>query len=320
MLSLAKSNAIFFVATAGWWTMQAKTLLGMLEGRRAYDKNGKDVGSILSNYKVIDGKLTLNSLVDEVKSGWDNKGRRLYEHKINGVISGIHGDQSNLAHVALQNSAIGSMALMFRRFVVPTFLRRWGSEYYNERIEDYQGGMYVSTAKFGRQLVKNLQETKSFMLSREWAIADNLTKTNVIRSIGEVVTILSSIILANAAISIAKNAKERDQEKKDAVMWNFMAYQALRLEAEFRFYTSPMEAMKILRSPAATMSMVDGIAKLASQLTGPGWQEYKQGPFKGDLKLKKTLIDLTVGVKQYYRARELGEQVSLMKSNIIRTQ
>ena len=68
------------------------------------------------------------------------------------------------------------------------------------------------------------------------------------------------------------------------------------------------------------MSMVEGLAKLLSQLTGPGWQEYQQGPFKGDLKLKKTMIDLTVGVKQYYRARELGEQVGLMKSNVIRTQ
>ena len=131
---------------------------------------------------------------------------------------------------------------------------------------------------------------------------------------------MSAIILANAAISMAKNAKQRKDEETAGVMWNFMAYQALRLEAEFRFYTSPMEAMKILRSPAASMSMVEGLAQLASQLTGPGWQEYQQGPFKGDLKLKKTLIDLTVGVKQYYRARELGEQVGLMKSNVIRTQ
>jgi hypothetical protein len=317
---ISNSSPMFFVATVGWWTMQVKLLLAMLEKRRAYNSKGEDIGSILSHYKVVDGKLKLDEVVDEIKSKWDNQGRRLYEHRVRGFITKIHGDQSDLGRVAAQGSALGSMAMMFRRFVVPTFLRRWGPKRYEERTEEYEEGMYVTTAKFGRRLIRNLEETKSFMLSREWATADDMTKANVIRTIGEVITITSAIILANVAISLAKNAQEQQDEDTAMKMWNFMAYQALRLKAEFLFYVSPQSAMQILRSPAASISMVENTIKLATQVMGPGWQDYQQGPFKGHLKLEKTLIDMSIGVKQYYRLREMGDQVGLMKSGIIRSQ
>ena len=111
-----------------------------------------------------------------------------------------------------------------------------------------------------------------------------------------------------------------DDEDKELVMWNFLAYQALRLKSELLFFVSPTASMQILRSPAASMSMVENTIKLVTQVFGPGWQEYQQGPFKDQLKIKKTLIDMTVGVKQYYRLQSLGQQVNLMQSNVVRTQ
>jgi hypothetical protein len=317
---LANTDALYFVGTFGWYTMQVKSMLGMLEKRKAFDSEGKDIGSILSHYKVVDGKLALDKEVDESRSHWTNIDRRVYEHNIRGVISSIHGDQSDLGRVAAQGNALLGMAMQFRRFIVPTFKRRWGGARYDERTADNQMGMYTNTAKFARQLLKNMSEAKSFMLSREWAIADHLTKVNVIRTFGDVITVLSAVILANAAISMAKNAQQEKDRDAEMKMWNFMAYQALRLKAEFLFYTSPTQAMQILRSPAASMSMFENTIKLATQILGPGWQEYQQGPFKNQLKIKKTLIDMTVGVKQYYRLREMGQQVSLMKSNVVKVQ
>ena len=143
---LSNTNGFFNVATFGWKAMQIKTMLAMLEKRRAYDKEGKDIGSILSLYKVRDGKLIVDTSTgfNETKSKWDNEGRRLYEHTILRAISKVHGDQSDMAHVAMQSQALTSMALMFRRFVVPTFLRRWGGKHYSEGSGEWEEGMYDS--------------------------------------------------------------------------------------------------------------------------------------------------------------------------------
>ena len=111
-----------------------------------------------------------------------------------------------------------------------------------------------------------------------------------------------------------------DDDDENKMMWNFMAYQALRLRSELLFFISPTAAMQILRSPAAAVSVLENTIKLFTQVTGPGWEEYQQGPWKGHLKIEKTLIDMSIGVKQVYRLRNLAQQVQMMKANIVRTQ
>jgi hypothetical protein len=321
-IDMVNSNAMFQVATFGWTSMQTKLMLALLEKKRAYDKDGKDIGSMLSLYKVKDGKLDIDKSTgfDEEKSEWDTEHRMMYLHKMRGYIAKIHGDQSDLGRVALQQNALTAMAYMFRRFIIPTFKRRWGGEHFNTRSDNFEEGMYVSTAKFARQLLRNMNQSKEFMLSKEWATADSMVKSNVIRTFGDIITICSAIILANVAISMAKNAKQKKDEEWQMKMWNFMAYQALRLKAEYLFYTSPKAMMQILRSPAASLSTFENTIKLFEQLCGPGWQEYQQGPWKGQMKIKKTLIDMSIGVKQYYRLRDMGQQVGMMQAGIVKTQ
>ena len=204
---------------------------------------------------------------------------------------------------------------MFRKFIVPGFRRRWGALHYSERTEEWEEGAYVSTTKFAGRLLKNLREMKAMMLSREWQTMDDYEKANVIRTLGEIITLITVIILANVAIKMAGD----DDDDHDKA-WNFLAYQALRLRSEFLFFVSPMAAMQILRSPAASISVVENTFKLLSQVVGPGWDEYQQGPWKDHLKIEKTLIDLSIGVRQVYRLRNIEEQVTMMKSKVIRSQ
>jgi hypothetical protein len=134
-------------------------------------------------------------------------------------------------------------------------------------------------------------------------------KANIIRSVGEISALLAMIVLAAVAVKFAG-----DDDREDDIFWNFVAYQTLRLKAELLFFTSPAQAMKILRSPAASVSVINNTLELATQVFGPGWQDYQQGPWKDHMKIEKTLIDMTIGVRQYYRLRDIGSQVNLWKS------
>ena len=40
--------------------MQTRVMMAMLMKKKAVDKNGKDLGSIYSNYNVVNGQLILN--------------------------------------------------------------------------------------------------------------------------------------------------------------------------------------------------------------------------------------------------------------------
>lgn len=301
-------DAVFFTSHIGEFSMQTKWMLGELEEKRAYDIDGKDVGSMLDNYEVKDGKLKLKDIVSEEKSNWTFNERRIFEHALRGHLNRLHGEYSDLGRVAIQQNAITGMAYMYRKFILPGARRRWGARRYEERTEEVHEGNYRTMINFNVQLMKNLRQYKAVMLSKEWAKLDDEEKANMYRAIGEVVSLILAMILIKVATKLAS-----DDDKEGDLFWNFMSYQVLRLKSELMFFISPPQAMKILRSPAASISVVENIFKILQDLTGPGFEEYEQGPWKGHLKIEKKLIDMTIGVRQYFRLRDIGEQIPLWK-------
>lgn len=302
------TDTLFFTNHMGEHKMQTTFMLATLAHRRAYNKKGEDIGSMLDHYKVVDGKLKLDEEVDEEKSDWENIGRRTYEHYVRGILTRLHGAYSDLERVAIQQNAITSMAYMFRKFIVPGFRRRWGARRYEERTEEFVEGNYRTTLRFANNLIKSLRVKKALMLSREWALMSDMEKANIIRSISEIVALIIVTVLASVAVKFAG-----DDDKEGDLMWNFIAYQTLRLKSELLFFSSPTQTMKILRSPAASITIVENTLKLLTQLTGPGWEDYQQGPWKDHMKIEKTLMDMTIGVKQYYKLRDIGELVDVWK-------
>lgn len=304
---MVTTDSAFFVSHAGEHKIQTPFLLGMLSSRRAYNSKGEDIGSILDLYEVKDGKLWIDPKTgfDEKKSNWTEDERRVFEHKVRRILARMHGIYSDLDRVMLQANAFGSMVYMFRKFVVPGFKRRWGSRRYEEGIEEFVEGDYRTVINFTGKLIKNLKAKKALMMSDEWAQLTEMEKANVYRALGEVVALIMVMVIASIALGL------RDDDDKDKRSWNFIAYQALRIKSELLFFISPSAAMQILRSPAAGISMTEDVIKLTTQVFGSGYEDYQQGPWKDHMKIEKTLVDLTIGAKQYYKLRDINEIVDL---------
>ena len=305
------TNTLFFTTHAGEHEMQGRFLLSMLADKRAIDDNGNDIGSMLQMYKTNKetGRLELDKRVNLEKSEWTEDDQFDFQYKVRGILSRLHGEYSDLGRVAIQRGALGRMAFMFRKFIVPGFKRRWASEAYIERLDDFVEGNYVSMGKFLYGMIRDENEFK-FQIAGSWNKLTDHQKANVRRTITEVSFLTMAIIMANFAVG---KLKEDDDENER--LWSFIAYQALRLKAELLFFTKPDETMSILRSPMASMSVIENLIRLSGQIFHPG-ELYERGPWKGKPKIYKTLMNMTPGYRQFYRIRDLDEQLSWFSSRI----
>lgn len=306
---LMSSDTLFFTTRAGEHEMQGRFLFAMLSDKRAINKDGKDIGSLLDHYYSENGVLKVNKDVDLKLSKWTTKDQFDFQYKMKGILSRLHGEYSDLGRVALQRGALGRMAYMFRKFVVPGLRRRWAKEEYLERLDDFVEGSYISTGRFFGALMEDLIKMKLSLLSENWSELSDHQKANVRRTLTEVTFLVMALVLANVAI---QQIKDIDDDEWEDRMWSFMAYQTVRLKSELLFFINPFETMAILRSPVASMSSAENLITLLSMLMHPLDlnERYERGPWKGKLKIVKPLTNMVPAYRQYYRIRDLREQIS----------
>jgi hypothetical protein len=302
---LMKSDTLFFTSKVGEHFIQSRFLLGMLANKKAYDADGNELGTMLDMYKAKDGKLILDDRVDVNKSKWTEKDQDAFLYKTRGVLSQLHGEYSRIGKVAIERRALGRMAFMFRKFVEPGFRRRWGNLNYNERLEDFTEGNYRTTGKFFKTLINDMRKFQFDLLKEDWNKLTDVEKANIHRTIAEVGFLISAIILSKVFLSL-----RADQDDDRDWIYEFAAYQMLRYRTELLFFFNPAESLKILRSPAASMAMLENTIKVFNQLMTNPFEVYERGHFKGDLKLKKQAIDFIPIRKQIYKLRDIQSQLN----------
>ena len=307
------SDTLFLLQHAGEHFMQSRFMIAHLLEKKAYDRNGKELkGSMFNYYYVKNGELELKPEVDLRKSHWTKEEQAKFKQQLKGRLSRMHGEYSDLGRVAIQRLALGRMAYMFRKFLVPGLRRRWGKKTYIERLGQTVEGNYLTFGRFVGQLTKDMVHLNFALMSEDWSALSNHERANVKRTAGELSFLFAAIFMANMLFA-AKGGTDDPAEDR----WlSFLSYQAYRLKAELTFYVLPGSAMQILRSPMASMSVIQNLGKLSIQILNPG-ELYKRGPWKGQLKLKKDMIQMVPMYRQYYRLRDMSQQVSIFKTGNI---
>ncbi len=196
--------------------------------------------------------------------------------------------------------------------------RRWDTEKVNEALGEFTEGSYITTGKFVRNLFKDFRTSRFAVLQENWKDMTRMERANIHRTLTEVVFLISAIIMGGV-FNAFRGEGDDDEEngflgfgerpEGEQWMWSFMAYQAVRLKTELLFFVQPMEAMRILRSPAATMSVFENTYKLMQQVFTP-FDRYEQGSWKGKPKISKTLNNFVPGLRQIYRLKYVEDQIS----------
>jgi hypothetical protein len=205
--------------------------------------------------------------------------------------------------------------MSMRKFIAPGFRRRWSPKYYNNQLGDYTEGVYNTWGKFAwngfiRRILDELNIIKTETSSKDW-YWKNLTKqekANIMRTNYEILAFASTFVLLSSITSLIDN-----DDSEETFLFNAYTakYLAQRLNSEMSFYVNPKETFRLLKSPAASFSMVDSTISLIEQLFEP-MEQYERGSWKGEYKLKKKFLDLYPLLRQYWKVDGIKEQVNWM--------
>ncbi len=308
---LFSTDTLFFTSHAGEHMIQSQVLLAMLHNRIAMDSQGNKLGTILDLYKAKDGKLVFDDNKNRVVN-WTLKDQKDFMFRMKRVLADLHGDYYHNSIPAFQRLALGRWAGLFRKFIVPGFKRRWSGKHEDALRETTVEGYYLTFGRFAGKLIKDLATLKMDLATEDWNSLTRYEKGNVYRGLGDL-----AFLAAAVTMGIIFTNMKGDGDDEDEWLISFGAYQSYRFLNEISFFILPNSFLNIMRSPAASMAIVENLFKFLAQLLdvvdGP-FERFDRGPWKGHLKLEKHITNFVPGYKQYYRLRDVDSSVSWWKN------
>lgn len=244
--------------------------------------------------KVIDA-YELNGGYAELKKDLGITKEDIFEFKqrVIGINQKLHGIYNTEDAGMIQRHALGRLAIQFRKWMRPGWNKRFGAKFgktiYNEKIRDYEQGMYVTTAKYlSSPFVTSWQENKKnqanialvayktlvdgfkdtiFNAKIRWHSMTEIEKANVRRTATEFLFLVSVTTLG----FLAKHLKgeDDDDEKMKTKMLVFTLYQADRLFGELTNFTPigvVREGNRLFSSPSPVFNTFEDIGKLSTAL------------------------------------------------------
>lgn len=249
------------------------------------------------------------------------------------VSSDLHGQYDNDLQSHAQRSFWGKFAFMFRKWLVPGFDRRWrgtattvgknkidfdflrdedsrNSRFFSSDMKSFQEGTYTTLIRTVQQLHKEgeslLKVITGLEGSKTWSKMTDNELSNVRKAVMELGIITASLVAGHILRGLALDLPD-DSPEYTALMTSAFAFR--RLHMELASFGNPLEAMQLLRSPAASISLLEKSGRLTTQLlsdlgalaTGGEFERYERGNMKDQLKLKKYFFDVVPVANQTQR-------------------
>lgn len=284
---------------------------------------------LIDSYELKDGYTTLKEGVELNKNEIFN-----FRERVLGINQRLHGIYNTEDAALLQRNALGRLGMQFRKWMRPGWNRRFGNKFgqrvYNERIRDYEEGIYVSAFKyvfnptisnwkaFRKQEEKTAAKAFKMILDSikdtftnakiRWNVLSEIEKAGVKKTGLEFLFLISVIALGFAA----KNLKGDDDDKS----LTLILYQADRLFGELTTY-SPIglirEGNRLFSSPSPVFNTFEDIFKLGTNIFLYPFRDeeetkFKTGIYHGEDKVGIYIGDMLPVYNQIQRINYLGEQ------------
>ena len=203
---------------------------------------------------------------------------------------------------------------MFRKYIVPGVVKRFGGLRYNERAEQWQEGSYRFAFKFWMKFIKDWKQHSYIVASANYDKLLRREKANLDRVTAEVAFTVLFAILGTALVALAGTVPPEDDDALYAMALNVVTYSALRTSKELQFYyfVNPFPALSILKSPAASISTIENVGDVIKQLVYDPFGEYqrKDAPYK--YKITKKIIKALPYTRQLHNVRNAQDLIDIM--------
>jgi hypothetical protein len=305
----------------------------MNDKKQWIDKNGKvvsskkDAASIDEMYTTDEKNKGQISLHPDVAYTSKNKISKYSELEMTNLLrklsSDLHGQYDANMQSMAQRTVWGKLVYQLRKWLLRGVDRRWRGvstattkqeklktedKYYSEDIREFEEGTYTTAIRFLSNLKKAGEDYKLSLLSTRFQELTDREQANIRKTVTEFSIYAMSFIAADLLLSLGED--EPDEDAKNLIFVN--AYLMKRLSSEIGFYWNPAESLRIMKSPAASISMLEKSLKFIGQLTSPT-EEYKTGNRKGQYKITKRTEDLIPLIRHFNdRYENIGESLSFL--------
>lgn len=306
---LLKEDTLWFTTSAGDHYTQMRTALALAMRLKLKDKNGKPI----SLYDALEVKyldqahpeygaelVFKDGVTDQDGNKIDNKYITSVTKQIRGINNKLYGIYNQQDKSAMQSRAIGRLLMLYRNWMRPLWLKRYGVERYNYDTNSFEEGYYRTLFDFLNTMRKDLMNNE-LDLVKQWHNLTDAQKSNVYRGLAEVATFLSLM----GIIAALKGVPDDDDDNN----WftEYLTYSIIRLKADLgSLMPGPSmleEGVRLFENPIAAIRVGKQAIQMLDLLNPNTWTtEIDQGIYKGYTKAERILIQPVPFIRQFMNA------------------
>lgn len=309
---LFSSNSLYALLKIGEHYLSTTTSLALanrVKLKQVVTENGKTVEKDINLYDayevVYDNPDTKSGARLKLKEGvvkqdgkaWTLEDERAFSMKSAGVNFKLQGIYNQNDKAPVQARTLGSLLILYRKWLAPSIMRRYGKTSFNDLTGEWEEGYYRTTLNLVGNVLKDWDHFGTSVVVN-WGKLDAYEKANVRKAMTEF-AMLAGVYLAIALLHGINVDDDDDNVRELSWAQRMGLYQLLRLKNEIGTMTpTPMavnEGLKILSSPAASLNTINRAIKLGNALMPWNWigeqAEIKSGRYKGMTKTEKAFLE-----------------------------
>lgn len=301
-----KEDTLWFTTSAGDHYTQMRTGLALAMRLKLQDKDGKPI----SLYDALEVKyldeahpeyganlVIKEGVTDQDGKVVDNKYFTSVTKKIRGINNKLYGIYNQEDKNAMQSRAVGRLLMMYRNWMRPLWLKRYGVERYNYDTDTFEEGYYRTLWNFMNTLRKDLKNGELDIV-KQWNNLNDAQKSNIYRSLAEIATFLSLMGI------IATLKGTPDDDEKDDWLTEYITYSIIRLKADLGSLmpgpTMLDEGLRLFDNPFAAVRVLKNTRQLLNLFDPDVWTtEIDQGIYKGYTQAGKIMLQPVPFIRQF---------------------
>lgn len=301
-----KEDTLWFTTSSGDHYTQMRTALALAMRYKLQDKNGNPISLYDAlEVKYLDEKHPEYGANLVIKEGvTDQDGKTIgnnyfsdFSKKVRGINNKLYGIYNQEDKNALQARSWGRLLMMYRNWMRPMWLKRYGVERYNYDTDTFEEGYYRTLWNFVNNMRKDLKKGELDIV-KQWHNLNDTQKSGIYRALAEIATFLSlwSIIATLKGVP--------DDDDKDDWLTEYVTYSIVRLKADLGSLmpgpTMLDEGLRLFDNPFAAVRVLKNIRQLLNLFDPDTWTtEIDQGIYKGYTQAGKILLQPVPFIRQF---------------------
>lgn len=253
---LFSQSTLFLNLHLGEHEIQVSTMYALMDRETVIDNETGEEITLIKAYE----KYGVDEIYD--KTNFTKKQKIELQNRLHALNKRLHGVYNSFDQSVLQRYALGRLVVMYRKYLVPAYKRRFKKRGMDQELGSPTEGYYRT---FWNTVIKDLKNYE-FNIIKNWANYSAFEKAQIRRFLAEMAFIISFTVLVMVLKSMADDDDEEEM-KKNAI-YNHLLYQAIRMQSETKQYLplyGARDMWRIVKSPIAVITSIDKTTKFINQ-------------------------------------------------------